>query len=1003
MNKDNFLARQLIKSILIPYFLVAIIVTFGQVYMEFKDIQKEVVKELLIVKDVFQKNLSYAYWSIDKEAIEYNLKGALTNPAITGIDIVDLNGIKEYSIKDKKIDTDIDGFFFDKWLNHQIQHQFPLKLATVKDKNNKIKTFGWVHIYTANRVVYERIKYGFLLIIINSIIKTLLLWLIVYYFIKKIVAKPMEQTNEQIAKLNFTQLKEIDIKFSYENELSRFISTLNTLISKVKIHHSELEEKVEERTKDIEDKNKELIKARKVAEELTQAKSEFLSNMSHEIRTPINAVMGMLYLASKTELNDLQKNYVSKARSGAESLLVIINDILDFSKIEAGKLKLENVDFKLEEAMSHTFDIVTNQANDKDIELLIEYDDEIPEMLIGDPTRLGQVLINLINNAIKFTEKGEVLLSQKLLSQDDESVTILFCVKDSGIGMSEEQQKKLFHEFTQADSSTTRKYGGTGLGLTISKKLVEMMNGKIWIQSTEPNKGTTICFSVTLKTSLHSLESYTFSKSLPDIFNSMNVLIVDDNSSARDVLFGMLTSFKFNIEMASSAKEAISILEDSDKTYDLVFMDWQMPLMNGIEASREIYASKKINKQPKIIMLTAYAREEIMHEADEVGIEAYLIKPVSPSVLFDSIMNVFGFKVAQKIEESTEISLESIVGAKILLAEDNELNQELALALLRSKGLKVDLAVDGVIALRMVQEKHYDCVLMDIQMPEMDGLSATRRIRELALEKEDKYYEELPIIAMTANAMSEDRDKSIAAGMNEHVTKPIDPDEIFNTLLKFIEPRKEFEMKKVDNKGASLEEEIDFSMLKGIKVDEALNRLAGDKKVYKRILLRFRDKYKDISNEIKKLVQEDIEVAEKKCHELKGVSGNLGAHKLYEVILLMDDTLKKAELPSEELYKKLEEEMRVIIDSIALLEVSKKTSTNKKFDIIRAKELLHDLLESFDHDIAESENILDQLEPLMAASEQYGMFKDVSNKMMLFAIIEAKESLHLLLERLDET
>ena len=750
-----------------------------------------------------------------------------------------------------------------------------------------------------------------------------------------------------------------------------------------------------------------LSEAKKFAEQSSQSKSEFLANMSHEIRTPINAVIGMLYLTSKTELNDTQKSYISKADNAAKSLLGIIDDILDYSKVEAGKLKMESIDFQLEETISHISDIVAHQAKDKGIEFVVKHDPEIPEILVGDSLRLRQILINITNNAIKFTQKGEVIFSQKLLSKDDENVTILFCVEDSGIGISKEEQKKLFQEFVQVDGSLTRKYGGTGLGLAISKKLAEMMNGKIWIESSEPNVGTTVCCTVTLKTSSHSLDSYTFSKSLPEIFSSMNVLIVDDNASAREALFEMLKPLKFNVEMASSAKEAISMLEDSDMAYDfdLVFMDWKMPVMNGIEGSKAIRTSKKISKQPKIIMLTAYSKEEIIYEAGKDGIDAYLIKPVSPSLLFDTIMQTLGLSVAKKIEQSEEISLESIIGAKILLAEDNELNQDFALGLLRNKGLQVDVANNGEIALKMVQENRYDFVLMDIQMPVMNGLTATHHIRELAVEKKDKYYETLPIIAMTAHAMSDDRDRSIDAGMNEHITKPIDPDTIFSTLLRFIKPRKDTAMKKVESKDNSAQDNIDFSMLKNLNTNEALHRLDGDEKAYKKILLRFRDKYSNLSNEIQKLAKEEIDAAEKKCHELKGIFANIGANKLYEVILLIDDTLKNSELPSQTLYKRLEEEMAVIFDSISLFETSlddNKISTNETFDTIKAKELLHRLLESLDHDIAESETILDQLEPIMASSKEYNMFKDVSKKVTLFEIKKAKELLLLLLKQLGE-
>ena len=750
-------------------------------------------------------------------------------------------------------------------------------------------------------------------------------------------------------------------------------------------------------------------KAEEEANIANEAKSMFLANMSHEIRTPMNAVMGMLYLVQKTKLNDIQTDYISKAHHAAGSLLGIINDILDFSKIEAGKLNLEKVDFELEQVITDVSNIIAFKAEDKGIEFLINHDSDLPKVFLGDSMRLGQILINIANNAVKFTDEGEVVLSLKLLKEDKENVTILFCIKDTGIGMSKDEQEKLFHEFTQVDSSMTRKYGGTGLGLTISKKLVQMMEGKMWIEDSVLGKGSTFCFTLTLKRSTHALERYSAEHSLPEAFRNMRVLIVDDNKSAREVLYEMLKPFKFKIEVAASGPEAIKLLEKTNKSnfFDLVLMDWKMPLMNGIEVSRLIRNSKKIIKQPKIIMVTAYGREDIMNEANEAGLDGFLIKPVTPSLLFNTIMQVLGYSVARKIEQEHETSLDPIVGARILLVEDNELNQDFAVALLTNKGLLLDVAENGKIAVKMVQENRYDAVLMDIQMPVMDGIAATKHIRKLAEKNRDEYYERLPIIAMTALAVSDDRDKSIAAGMNEHVTKPIDPENLFKTLIRLVKHRHIAPVNKIDKKHNEKELAIDFSMLENINFDEALHRIAGDTKAYKRILLRFRDKYAHVVATIQKLAKEEsVEAAERKCHEVKGISGNIGADKLFEISKEVDDILKKGGTPPQILYKSFEEELSLVIDSISSFEASLEptvVSETRDFDSVKAKDLLNKLLESLDSNIADAEKFVDELEPIMQSSKDYKIFKEISKKITMFEIEEARTSLLDLLEQFKES
>jgi two-component system sensor histidine kinase/response regulator len=470
-------------------------------------------------------------------------------------------------------------------------------------------------------------------------------------------------------------------------------------------------------------------RAEKKAEEATKAKSEFLANMSHEIRTPMNAIMGMAHLAMKTDLTPKQYDYLKKVDISAKSLLGIINDILDFSKIEAGKMDMESVDFQLEDTLNNISTLVGIKTQEKGLELLFKTDPAAPRALVGDPLRLGQILINLSNNAVKFTDSGEIVVSTELVKKDKAQVALKFSVRDSGIGMTAEQAAKLFQPFAQADSSTTRKYGGTGLGLTISKRLAEMMGGQIWVES-QPGQGS--IFSFTANFGLCKEKAQKQYKPASEL-RGMKVLAVDDNATSRSILQEMLESFSFEVSLAASGEEGIAELEaaSKDKPFELVIIDWKMPGMDGIEASKRIKNHTGLSKIPAIVLVTAYGREEVMQQADQLGIEGFLLKPVNPSMLFDTIMQAFGeavpetSRVAKKHEQEAE-SLEHIRGAKVLLVEDNEINQQVAKEILEGAGLYVSLANNGQEAVNAVKENNYDAVLMDVQMPVMVGYNASR-------------------------------------------------------------------------------------------------------------------------------------------------------------------------------------------------------------------------------------------------------------------------------------
>jgi two-component system, sensor histidine kinase and response regulator len=520
--------------------------------------------------------------------------------------------------------------------------------------------------------------------------------------------------------------------------------------------------------------------AQEELERANEAKSAFLANMSHEIRTPMNAVIGLSHLALKADPSPRLRDYLIKIRSSGQHLLGIINEILDFSKIEAGKLSIESVEFDLDKVLENVGNLISEKAEEKGLELIFDIEPSVVSTrLRGDPLRLGQILINFCNNAVKFTEEGDVVIKGRVLEASGDSQLVEFSVSDTGIGMTEAQIGRLFQAFEQADTSTTRKYGGTGLGLAISKRLAELMGGQVGVTS-ELGKGSTFWFTARLgKGAVAPRPSL-----LRSDLRGRRVLIIDDNSSARTVLSNMLRNMTFVADEAASGEEGIEMVRQAAKRsepYEIIFVDWQMPRLDGIETSKRILALPDLPIPPHLVMVTAYGREDVLKQAEENGLENVLVKPVTSSTLFDTIVAVLRAhqEATGHVQIAPSFEIARTRGTRVLLVEDNEINQEVAMGLLEDAAIHVDLAENGEIAVRMTQENDYDAILMDMQMPVMDGIEATRAIRS------DPRFQNLPIIAMTANAMAADREKCLKAGMNDHIGKPIDPDQLFSVLLRW--------------------------------------------------------------------------------------------------------------------------------------------------------------------------------------------------------------------------